>query len=207
MPRSRRAAAARAVRVLGRAKSRSCHPIDAPTFVIYRGRSIAEGLVEIFRFEKRVVGDQCAPVRVGGQEFQYATDSNSHSANARLSAALPWVNGHAIKGPDCRHEFQARDSCLMQDEPELAIGFSRKMSLKGKDGMLGIDHQHGRHRGQQPGADSGVSGRQRGSAVCRASGARRCTVGWRRRWCGISTRAWTSRARGWCGDISSRMTG
>ena len=27
-------------------------------------------------------------------------------------------------------------SCLMQDEPELAVGFSRKMSLKGKDGML-----------------------------------------------------------------------
>ena len=24
----------------------------------------------------------------------------------------------------------------MQDEPELAVGFSRKMSLKGKDGML-----------------------------------------------------------------------
>jgi len=55
----------------------------------------------------------------------------------------------------------------MQDEPELATGFSRKMSLKGKDGMLGIDHQHGRHRGHQPGADSGVRGRQRRRAVCR----------------------------------------
>jgi hypothetical protein len=26
----------------------------------------------------------------------------------------------------------------MQDEPEVALGFSRKMSLKGKDGMLGV---------------------------------------------------------------------
>jgi len=33
--------------------------------------------------------------------------------------------------------------------------------------MMGIDHQHGRHRGHQPGADPGVSGRKRRSAVCR----------------------------------------
>jgi hypothetical protein len=39
----------------------------------------------------------------------------------------------------------------MQDEPEMALGFSRKMSLK--FGMLGVDHQHGRHRGLEPGAD------------------------------------------------------
>ena len=58
-------------------------------------------------------------------------------------------------------------SCLIQDEPEPAIGFSRKMSLKGKDGMLGIDHQHGRHRDHQPGADSGLPGRQRRGAVRR----------------------------------------
>jgi hypothetical protein len=31
----------------------------------------------------------------------------------------------------------------MQDEPELATEFSCKMSLKGKFGMLEIDHQHG----------------------------------------------------------------
>jgi hypothetical protein len=41
------------------------------------------------------------------------------------------------------------------------------MSLKEKDGMLGIDHQHGRHRGHEPGADSGVSGWRRRGAVCR----------------------------------------
>src|SRR5471030_3020823 len=57
----------------------------------------------------------------------------------------------------------------MQDEPELATGFSYKMSLKGKSGMLGIDHQHGRFRSGEPGADPGVPGGQRGSAICRAT--------------------------------------
>jgi hypothetical protein len=42
------------------------------------------------------------------------------------------------------------DSCLMQDEPELAIGFSRKMGLKGKT----------------------VSGRKWESAVCRPEAGR-----------------------------------
>ena len=42
------------------------------------------------------------------------------------------------------------DSCLMQDEPERGTGFSHKMSLKGKIGMLGIDHQHGRFRSGEP---------------------------------------------------------
>src|SRR5208283_5773252 len=46
----------------------------------------------------------------------------------------------------------------MQDEPGPGLGFSRKMSLKGKLGMLGIDHQHGRLRRWEPGADPGVPG-------------------------------------------------
>ena len=61
------------------------------------------------------------------------------------------------------------DSCLIQDEPETGIGFSHKMSLKGRVGMLGIDHQHGRFRSDEPGTDPGVSGRQRGGAVCGAA--------------------------------------
>src|SRR5262245_21986579 len=59
-------------------------------------------------------------------------------------------------------------SCLMQDETEPRPGFSRKMSLKGKIGMLGIDHRHGRFGSHQPGADPGLSGRPRRGAVCRA---------------------------------------
>jgi len=45
------------------------------------------------------------------------------------------------------------------------------MSLKGRVGMLGIDHQHGRFRSDEPGAGAGVSGRQRGGGFtgqCRA---------------------------------------
>src|ERR1700683_4489676 len=43
------------------------------------------------------------------------------------------------------------------------------MSLKGGIGMLGIDHQHGRFRSDEPGANPGVPGRQRWSAVRRAA--------------------------------------
>src|ERR1700675_2450577 len=54
----------------------------------------------------------------------------------------------------------------MQDEPERGYGFSRKMSLKGIGmGMLGIDHQHGRYRSGEPGADPGVFGGERGGSI------------------------------------------
>lgn len=49
----------------------------------------------------------------------------------------------------------------MQGEPEPAPGFSHKMSLKAKIGMLGIAHRHERFGSQEPGADPGLSGRQR----------------------------------------------
>src|ERR1035437_6603687 len=60
-------------------------------------------------------------------------------------------------------------SYLMQDEPEPGSGFSYKMSLKGKAGMLGIDHQNGRLRSREPGADPDVPGGQWRGAVCRAT--------------------------------------
>jgi len=43
--------------------------------------------------------------------------------------------------------------------------------------MLGIDHQHGRHRGYEPGADSGVPGWQRRGAVCRPAARRGVRLG------------------------------
>ena len=64
-------------------------------------------------------------------------------------------------------------SCLMQDEPERGAGFSHKMSLKGGIGMLGIDHQHGRFRSGEPGADPGVFG---GEREVRFAGLRRAEV-------------------------------
>jgi hypothetical protein len=47
----------------------------------------------------------------------------------------------------------------MQDEPEGAMRFQYKMSLKGAGPvMLGVDHQHGTGRTHEPGADPGVHG-------------------------------------------------
>jgi hypothetical protein len=57
------------------------------------------------------------------------------------------------------------DSSLIQDEPEKDIGFSHKMSLKGRVGMLGINQQHGRFGSDETGAGPGVSGRQRRGAI------------------------------------------
>src|SRR5579883_2637882 len=58
-------------------------------------------------------------------------------------------------------------SFLIQDEPEIGLGFSYKMSLRGRSGMLGVDHQDGRFRSDESGADSGISGRSRRGAVRR----------------------------------------
>ena len=63
-------------------------------------------------------------------------------------------------------------SCLIQDEPETEIGFSYKMSLKGRIGMLGIDHQHGRFGSDEPGTDPGVSGSQWRSPIHRPTARR-----------------------------------
>src|SRR5262249_9145136 len=60
---------------------------------------------------------------------------------------------------------RSRHSFLMQDEPELGPGFSYKMSLKVRHGMLGIDYQDGRFSSNEPGADPGLGCRQPGSAI------------------------------------------
>src|ERR1700680_1269927 len=87
----------------------------------------------------------------------------------------------------------------IQDEPEAGVGFSHKMNLKGMFRMLGIDHQHGRLGEVEPGADPGVFGGQRGSAVPSA-GARRTVrlVGWHASPARL-TYAYRVRPRGWCG--------
>src|SRR5215203_6553964 len=69
------------------------------------------------------------------------------------------------------------DSCLIQDEPEREVGFSYKMSLKGRIAMLGIDHQHGRQWSNQPGADSGVFERQWRGCICGATAGRGLRLG------------------------------
>ncbi len=72
-----------------------------------------------------------------------------------LLADIVAVDGQPVNG----------QSCLMQDEPEAGACFSHKMSLKGRTRMLGIDHQHGRRKETEPGADPGVFGSQRGGAI------------------------------------------
>src|SRR5437588_10040332 len=69
------------------------------------------------------------------------------------------------------------DSFLMQDEPELGPGFSCKMSLKGRYGMLSIDHQDGRFSCNESGADPGIGGCQQRDAICRAAAAGGIRVG------------------------------
>src|ERR1019366_4828545 len=51
-------------------------------------------------------------------------------------------------------------SCLIQDEPGGGAGFSYKMSLEERSRMLGFDHQRADIGTIEPGADSGVFGRQ-----------------------------------------------
>src|ERR1019366_3544982 len=51
-------------------------------------------------------------------------------------------------------------SCLIQDEPGGGAGFSYKMSLEERSRMLGFDHQRADIGTVEPGADSGVFGRQ-----------------------------------------------
>ena len=76
----------------------------------------------------------------------------------------------------------------MQDEPETGIGFSHKMSLKGKTGCWGLiismDDSEATSLEQ-------IRAFLAGSGECDlpASGARRCTLGRSGHWCGISMRA------------------
>ena len=58
-----------------------------------------------------------------------------------------------------------RESFPMQDEPEGALCFQHKMSLNGREGMLGIANQHGGRREAKPGADAGISEGERGSPI------------------------------------------
>ena len=52
--------------------------------------------------------------------------------------------------------------------------------------MLGIDHQHGRFRSDEPGADPGVSGRRAGRSSSQAQRRDEVYAGWSGRSCGIS---------------------
>jgi hypothetical protein len=71
---------------------------------------------------------------------------------------------HAERDRKLKAARKQRQNCSlvsMQDEPEGGNGFSRKMSLKERLRMLGIEDQRAEWRAVEPGADAGVSGEQR----------------------------------------------
>jgi len=94
-----------AVPVPGPAESHSCDSINARAFVIDRRGCVTQCLIEIFRFEERVIRYQCGSVWVRCQKFQDAADGNSHAPNARFSAAFPRFHRYPIKLANCRHVF------------------------------------------------------------------------------------------------------
>ena len=75
----------------------SRHSNYAQPLVINRGRRIMQGLLEILWLEKRILGKDRSPVRVGRKKFQYATNCDPHAAYTRLAAALPRFNRYPIK--------------------------------------------------------------------------------------------------------------
>jgi hypothetical protein len=56
-------------------------------------------------------------------------------------------------------------SCLIQDEPGGKGGFSYKMSLEKRFGMLGLDYQRGDDGTIEPGANTGISRKQWGGRI------------------------------------------
>jgi hypothetical protein len=85
----------------------------------------------------------------------------------QVTGPTGWTRHASIFSHKCRRA--RRHSFLMQDEPERGTGFSYKISLKGRIGMLGIDHQHGRFGANEPGTDSGVSGGKQRGAIRRSA--------------------------------------
>lgn len=66
-------------------------------FVVNDSGREAERLLKIFLLEKWVLGENRSAVRIGGQEFQHATNGDSHSADARLPSALTRLNSNPIE--------------------------------------------------------------------------------------------------------------
>ena len=58
---------------------------------------MSQSLPEVFRFEKRILGEDRGPIRVLSQQFQNAANGNPHTADTRLAAALPWLHRNPIE--------------------------------------------------------------------------------------------------------------
>ena len=89
----------------GRAEPRSCDAVDPQTLVIHRGSGVAQCLIQVLWFEKRVVCDDRSPVRVRGQQLQHTPNCDPHAPKTGLPATLARFNGNPVKRAHCRHAF------------------------------------------------------------------------------------------------------
>src|ERR1019366_10551054 len=95
------------------------------------------------------------------------------ASSTRSSVWRPLVDANScrrvsVSGLKCTSMPSVYESCpplsnpslVIQDEPGGGAGFSYKMSLEERSRMLGFDHQRADIGTIEPGADSGVFGRQ-----------------------------------------------
>jgi hypothetical protein len=54
-------------------------------------------LLEILGLENWILGKQGGMVRISRKEFEHAADGDPHRPDARLPAALPWLNSNSVK--------------------------------------------------------------------------------------------------------------
>ena len=82
---------------LDRAGPSSCHAVELNLILINGGGCVAESLLEIFLFKKRVLAEKLFPVAVDSQNLQDPAHGDPHAADTRFAAALARFHGNAIK--------------------------------------------------------------------------------------------------------------
>ena len=75
----------------------SLYAVDAQVFGVYRRSGISKCLVEVVRFEERVIPKKRVPVRVSGKQFEDPAHGNSHATDTRLRAAFSGFNRNSIE--------------------------------------------------------------------------------------------------------------
>lgn len=73
--------------------------------VIESGRRITQRLSQVLLFEEGVRTKNLCALTAGRHDFQHPANSDPHSPNARFAAALPGLDGDAIKTWNLGHIF------------------------------------------------------------------------------------------------------
>jgi hypothetical protein len=76
--------------------------VKLQNFVIKAGGRVGQGLTHIFVFQFRIFRVQLFAIRVCGQGFEYAADSQSQAANARLPVHDRWITRDSIEAGHIR---------------------------------------------------------------------------------------------------------